>query len=141
MDLRVFSAVSNVYFIHFIDLFTHFTKAKMIRSKKLKVVVEAFIITWIASGMGAPNKVLVDNGGEFDNKEYVEAMEQYSIDVCATGTYSPCNGTCERNHAMVDMMVYKMLEESPKPSISKQLFCKEDQSNEACILSLLEKQS
>jgi len=66
-----------------------FSKAKVVRSKEPKVVVEAFITTWIASGMEAPNKVLVDNGGEFDNKEYVEAMEQYNIEVCATGAFSP----------------------------------------------------
>ena len=64
--------------------------------------------------MGAPNKVLVDNGVEFDNPELLETMEQFNIEVCATAAYSPwSNGTCERNHAVVDLMVNKMLEESP----------------------------
>ena len=52
-------------------------------------MVEAFITTWIASGFGAPRKVLVDNGGEFDNLLYLEAMEQYGIEACATGAHSP----------------------------------------------------
>ena len=40
-------------------------------------VVNAFITTWIANG-------LVNNGGEFDNPLYLEAMEQCNIEVCAT---------------------------------------------------------
>ena len=59
--------------------------------------MNAFITTWTANGLGAPEKVLVNNGGEFDNPFYLEAMEQYNIEVCATGASSPCsNGTCER---------------------------------------------
>ena len=112
MDLKVFSLTKGIYFIHYIDLFTRFSKAIVIKSKEPKVVVDSFISTWIASGMGAPNKVLVDNGGEFDNPELLEAMEQFNIEVCATAAYSPwSNGICERNHAVVDLMVNKMLEE------------------------------
>jgi len=115
MDLKVFSLKNGVYFIHYIDLFTRFSKASVIKSKEPKVIVDSFINTWIASGLGAPNKVLVDNGGEFDNPELLEAMEQFNIEVCATAAYSPwSNGTCERNHAVVDLMVNKMLEESQK---------------------------
>ena len=122
MDLKVFSLTKNIYFIHFIDLFTRFAKAKVIRSKEPKVIVEAFISTWLTAGFGAPNKVLVDNGGEFDNNDYLEAMEQYNIEVCATGASSPwSNGICERNHAVVDVMVYKMLEESPKMKVETAL--------------------
>ena len=115
MDLKVFSTDKKIYFLHFIDLFTRFSKSVMIRSKEPKVIVDSFVTTWIAAGMGAPNKTLVDNGGEFDNNEYLEAMEQFNIEVCATGAHSPwSNGICERKHPVVDMMVYKMLEESPK---------------------------
>ena len=63
-------------------------------------------------GMGAPNKVLVDNGKEFDNPVYTEAMEQYNIEPITTGANSPwTNGICEIKHAVVDLMVQKMLEE------------------------------
>ena len=45
-------------------------------------------------------------------------MEQYNIEVCATGASSPwSNRTCERNHAVIDLMVDKMLEEDPKMKI------------------------
>ena len=81
-------------------------------------MVDAVVDTWIAAGMDAPRKILIDNGGEFDNNEYLETMEQYNVEICVTGASSPwSNGICERNHAVVDTMVYKMLEESPNMKI------------------------
>ena len=81
-------------------------------------MVNAFIITWIANGLGAPRKVLADDGGEFDSPLYLEAVGQYNIEVCATGVSSPwSNGTCERNHAVIDLVADKMLEEDPKMKI------------------------
>ena len=45
-------------------------------------------------------------------------MEQYNLEVCATGALSPwSNGTCERDHAVINVMVDKMLEEVPKMKI------------------------
>ena len=117
MDLKVVKN-GSLYFIHFIDLFTRFSRAQVIHRKTPETVVNAFITSWIANGLGAPGKVLVDNGGEFDNPLYLEAMERYNIEVCATGASSPwSNGTCERNHAVIDLMVDKMLEEDPKMKI------------------------
>ena len=49
---------------------------------------------------------------------YLEAVKQYNIEVCATGASSPwSNGTCERKHVVIDLMVDKMLEEDPKMKI------------------------
>ena len=76
MDLKQFQ---NVYFIHFIDLFTRYRKAQVVQRKVPQVVVKAFTTEWIAVEMGAPNRVFVDNGGEFDNAIYIEAMEQYNV--------------------------------------------------------------
>ena len=87
----------NVYFIQFID------------------VVKAFIIDWIAMGLGTPNRVLVDNLGEFDNAIYIQAMEQYNVELITTRANSPwSNSICERNHAVIDLMVPKTQEEQPK---------------------------
>ena len=81
-------------------------------------MVNAFIISWIANGLWAPGRVIEDNGGEFDNPLYLEAVEQYNIDVYATGASSPwSNGRCERNHAVINLMADKMLEEDPKMKI------------------------
>ena len=74
-------------------------------------VGNAFITTWIANG-------LVNNSGEFDNPLYLEAMEQCNIEVCATEAQSPwSNGTCERSHAVIDLMVDTMFKEDPKMKI------------------------
>ena len=112
MDLKQYG---DVYFIHFIDLFTRFSKSKVIRRKVPKVIVNSVATEWIAAGFGAPKKFLVDNGGEFNNEEYRELAEQFNVEVCATAAYSPwSNGICERNHYVVDVCVQKMLEEDPR---------------------------
>ena len=117
MDLKVVKN-GSLCFIHFINLFTRFSRAQVIHRKTTETVVNAFITSWTANGLGAPRKVLVDNGGEFDNPLYLEAMEQYNIEVCTIGASSPwSNGTCERNHAVIDFIVDKMLEEDPKMKI------------------------
>ena len=113
MDLKILFT-QKLYIIYFIDLFTRFVQGSVLKRKKPDGIVDSFIKTWIALGFGAPRKVLVDNGGEFDNPLYLEAMEQYGVEVCATGAYSPwSNGVCERNHHVVDLMIMKMLEEEP----------------------------
>ena len=112
MDLKHFR--EKMYFIHFIDMFTRFCKAKVITRKLPEVVVKAFVMEWIAMGFGAPNKVLIDNGGEFNNPKYVDALEQYNVEPMATAANSPwSNGLCERNHKVVDTIVEKIVEENP----------------------------
>ena len=114
MDLKVLSR-NHSYIIYFIDLFTRFMRGCVLKRKLPAPVVESFITTWIHAGFGAPRKVLVDNGGEFDNPLYLNAMEQYNIEVCATGARSPwSNGICERNHCVVDVMIEKMMDEDDK---------------------------
>ena len=66
-----------------------FPEHRLYTKKNPETVVNAFITSWIANGLGAPGKVLVDNGGEFDNPLYLEAVEQYNIEVCATRASSP----------------------------------------------------
>ena len=113
MDLKVLFK-RHKYIIYFIDLFTRFARGAIIKRKLPNHVVESFITTWISTGFGAPKKVLVDNGGEFDNPLFLEAMEQYNIEVCATGANSPwSNGVCERNHCVIDVMIEKMMDEDP----------------------------
>ena len=115
MDLKTFG---NVYFIHFIDLYTRFSKSKVIRRKLPKVIVDSVATEWIAAGFGPPKKFLIDNGGEFDNEEYRELSEQFNVEICPTAAYSPwSNGICERNHYVIDVCVQKMLEEDPKMEI------------------------
>ena len=73
----------------------------------------------MGSGFGPPKKVLVDNGGEFNNDEFMEAMCAFDVFICATGAESPwSNGMCERNHAVVDEMLHKIVDDNPELTVS-----------------------
>ena len=50
---------------------------------------KAFITEWISMGLGAPNRVFVDNHSEFDNAIYIEVMEQYNVEPITAGANSP----------------------------------------------------
>ena len=78
MDLKHYG---DVYFLHFINLFTRFSKSKVIRRKTPQVIVDSIATEWIAAGFGPPKKFLVDNRGEFDNAEYREMAEQFNVEV------------------------------------------------------------
>ena len=54
------------------------------------------------------------NGREFANEKYSDMCEKLNIEVLKTGADSPFqNGLCERNHAVVDGMLEKLLEDDP----------------------------
>ena len=80
MDLKVVKK-GSLYFVHFVDLFTRFSRAQVIHRETPETVVNAFITACIANGLGASGKVLVDDGGKFDNLLRLEAVEQYNIEV------------------------------------------------------------
>ena len=106
MDLKKFG---DVYFLLVIDLFTRFCKSKVIMRKIPSVIIDSVITEWIGAGMGAPNKSLIDNGGEFDDESYHEFAEQFNVEICATGAQSPwSNGICECNHYVIDVCVQKL---------------------------------
>ena len=120
MDLKEFKP--GIYFLHIIDIYTRFSLAKVIKRKLPSVIVDNVILMWIASGLGAPEKFLTDNGGEFCNEVYKEMAEQFNVQVCTTGAQSPwSNGICERNHAVTDAAVCKMMEDDPHMSIETAL--------------------
>jgi transposase InsO family protein len=68
--------------------------------------------------VGFPSKgILTDNGGEFCNNEFREMASVTSICVLTTGAEAPYqNGLCERNHAIVDNMLHKLIMDNPKIS-------------------------
>ena len=58
---------------------------------------------------------LMDNGGEFANDELRELRNQFGIYIKHTAGYNPwANGLNERNRATIDLMMEKMLQDSPK---------------------------
>ncbi len=105
----------GTYFLHMIDMATRFSLAAVIHDKQPKTIVDKILTLWIGSGFGIPGKILTDNGGEFANEEMRDMAENLNIVVWNTAGFSPWqNGTCERNHAVVDDCVQKMLADNPK---------------------------
>ena len=114
LDLKEYKK-GDTYFLHMIDLATRFSRSCITRSKDPKEIVECIITTWLGSGLGAPRQFLCDNGGEFANDTFLDLCENMNIQVKHTAGYSPfSNGLCEKNHAVIDDMVYKMKSEQPE---------------------------
>jgi len=92
---------------------TRFSLAAVIRKKTPEVITEIMKL-WIGSCMGPPKKFPADNGGEFANEIFRDMYENLNIELLNTAAYSPWqNGICERNHAVVDNCVEKILEDQP----------------------------
>ena len=57
-------------------------------------MADKFIKVWLRV-FGVPNKILSDNGGEFEGEEMKRAMENLGIKKLNTAAYSPfSNGIC-----------------------------------------------
>ncbi|KAG1704025.1 Retrovirus-related Pol polyprotein [Nymphon striatum] len=113
IDLKIWKP--NIYFLHMVDIATRFSLATVIRKKTPEVIADKIMALWIGSGMGPPKRFLADNGGEFANEIFRDMCANLNIEVINTAAYSPWqNGICERNHAVVDDCVAKILEDQPK---------------------------
>lgn len=106
MDLHEIQ--SNVWYLHIIDLFTRYSAAVVIFSKRSDIIVKQFIQIWI-SVHGPPKFVLTDNGREFDNKEFHDMAENFNITVKTTPAYSPwSNGILERHNRTLSEILSKV---------------------------------
>ena len=113
LDLKEWK--QGIYFIHMIDLATRFSLAGVIHRKTPAVIIDKVMKLWIGGGMGTPEVFLSDNGGEFANEEFRDMAENLNVKVWNTAGLSPWqNGLCERNHAIVDDCVAKILEDNPR---------------------------
>ena len=65
MDLKQYG---QKYILHIIDLATRYSNAVLINSRHKDVVVENLIRMWVNT-FGVPDKILTDNGEEFNNEE------------------------------------------------------------------------
>ncbi len=114
MDLKEWKK-GSIYFLHLIDMATRFSLACVIKQKTPSTIINKIMTLWIGNGMGAPKKFLADNGGEFANDEFRDMAENLNIEVWNSAGLSPWqNGLCERNHAVVDDCVRKILGDNPK---------------------------
>ena len=97
-----------------IDVVTQYARAAFIKNNTKETVVEKIMELWLPL-FGAADVFLMDNGGEFANDELQERGNQFGINIKHTAGYSPwANSLNERNHATIDFMMEKMLEDSPK---------------------------
>ena len=112
MDLKVWK---TGYILHMIDAFSRFSISVAIKNKAPQTVGHHFLVNWVGAGYGLCKKVKFDNGGEFSNEEMRELSDCLGIEVETTAAKSPWqNGLCERNHAVVDRCLEKILDENPE---------------------------
>ena len=110
LDLKTYIK-DKVYFLHIIDHKTRLSAAAVIYSKKKEVIIEAFFRIWIGI-YGHPDKVLVDNGGEFVNQEFIDCCENLNIKIKTTAAESAwSNGICEKYNGIIGEAVKKVKEE------------------------------
>ena len=114
MDLKVWDKDRGIYILYFIDTFTRYQVATIVKSKEASAIVEAFTLKWLPT-FGRIDKILTDNGGEFSNEEMREVASQLNIQLLTTGAYSPWqNGTVERNHYSTDVIIHAVKRDYPK---------------------------
>ena len=96
-----------------IDMYSRFTSAAFIKRKTCTEVLDKFMKHWVAS-YGCPGAILNDNGGEFTGEEIKEMKEALGSVDCTTAAEAPWqNGICERNHAVVDNILSRIVADFP----------------------------
>ena len=75
-------------------------------------MVENVIRMWVNT-FRVPDKILTNNGGEFNNEGLCDVSENLNTEVLATAAESPwSNGICERHNAVIGHMIDKIKNES-----------------------------
>ena len=122
MDLKIWPKF-NTIILYMTCLFSRFTAGVVIPNKRPEEVIKAFMDEWVLGFFGTPRDgLLVDNGGEFCNKEVKSMCEKLNIKLITTGALSPWqNGIVERNHGVVDSIILRMKEDNPKASMKELL--------------------
>ena len=106
------------YILYCVDTFSRLTRGIIIKDKNPNTIVKGLIDCWILGkgiGPGMPVKFIFDNGREFTNPKVIDLAEKFGLPLSnVTAAYSPySNGICERNHAVVDKMMAKMMASDP----------------------------
>ena len=118
IDLKEYNK-GKIYFLHMVDMATRFTRSAIVKSKEPNVIVDKIITIWMGTGIGPPKNILCDNGGEWTNEVFMSMCENMNIRIMHTAAESAfSNGICERNHAIIDEMVNKIIEQQPNLSLT-----------------------
>ena len=90
------------------------TVSIFIERKKPSSVIDALMTDWIGQ-FGVMGALMTDNGGEFNSDEMREITSILNVQLYTTAGESPFqNGSCERVHAITDMMLAKLQAEYDK---------------------------
>ena len=108
MDLKL---INGVWILHCIDYLTRFSVAHTVRSHDPNEVIEKFFIIWI-SLFGPPQRILTDNGGEFQGEKWEPVCERFNITQKTTAAEAPfSNGVCERHNLLIGEMTQKIIDD------------------------------
>ena len=111
----------NGFIFYMIDMYTRYTAAAFITRKTCNEIVDKFMKHWV-SIFGSPGAILNDNGGEFTGEEVKELKEALCSVDCTTAAEAPWqNGICERNHAVVDNILFRIVADYPDMKIETAL--------------------
>lgn len=95
-----------------VDTVTKFSQGAWLKSKKPEEVMEGFLSKWLGV-FGAPESILTDNGGEFQNDDILRMCERFGIKMMATSSESPwSNGICEKAVGATKEIVSKIREDT-----------------------------
>ena len=108
MDLK---KIKGEWVLHCIDYLTRFSAAHAVKGHDPDEVMEKFFTIWI-SMFGPPQRILSDNGGEFQGEKWESLCETFNISHKTTAAESPfSNGICERHNLLIAEMTEKIMED------------------------------
>ena len=111
MDLKQWPSNPPVWFLHLVDHATRYSSSCVIYTKKKDEIVRKLFQHRVTI-FGVSNKYLVDNGGEFANREFITYCKNMNIQICTTAAESPwSNGLVERHNAVLGMTVSKVMKD------------------------------
>ena len=110
MDLKSWN---GRWILHLVDMFSRYTISAFVPRKDSTAILCAIIDNWIAY-FGIMHGIFSDNGGEFRNDELREVASVLNFSIQTTAADSPFqNGLCEKNHAIVDLILSKLKADYP----------------------------
>ena len=109
MDLKMWH---GLYFLVIVDVATRFCAGAVMKSKSADNVVTLFFKHWI-SLFGTPQKLLSDNGREFNNEKVRNMADLFGIKILCTAAEAPwSNGVCERLNYILGISVKKIMDDT-----------------------------
>ena len=110
MDLK--DIRPGIKILHIVDHATRYSQATIVKNKSANEIVTKIFDTWIRI-FGTPEQILVDNGGELNNGEFIDMCDKCNIKILTTAAESPwSNGLVEKHNGILGQMVTKVLSEN-----------------------------